>query len=289
MDLITDNDLVNWVVEKKGVLFTRYYSNLNSIQIENCPENTLVCLTGYDNVLEYFFQHLINKFKYPILLILIETDFYQLPKDYLEHSNIKSIYAWNIPYLHPKLNVIPIGLNFYRQKHILTDFLEKHPMVKKTKLLGVNFSQDTNPIRKLLLDKVNKEWKTFSTFMKTFPSPKQYYRPSNVDGQISITETNQDYYLEIAQFKFILSPPGAGIDCHRTWEALYLDSIPIVHSSTINKLYEELPVLVIENWDHIDNEFLLKKYQEITQKKREGVYNLNKLTLDYWKNLILKY
>ena len=49
--------------------------------------------------------------------------------------------------------------------------------------------------------------------------------------------------LEISKFKFVLSPPGAGIDCHRTWELLYLDCIPIVQSSTINELYDDLPVL----------------------------------------------
>ena len=57
--------------------------------------------------------------------------------------------------------------------------------------------------------------------------------------------------MKLSKYKFILSPPGAGIDCHRTWEALYCGTIPIVISSSINELYEDLPVLTVSSWDVI--------------------------------------
>ena len=36
---------------------------------------------------------------------------------------------------------------------------------------------------------------------------------------------------ELSSYKFALSPEGNGIDCHRTWECLYLGVIPIVKKS----------------------------------------------------------
>ena len=38
-------------------------------------------------------------------------------------------------------------------------------------------------------------------------------------------------------FTFIYSPEGTGIDCHRTWEALYLNTIPIMKR---NHLFRDL-------------------------------------------------
>ena len=44
------------------------------------------------------------------------------------------------------------------------------------------------------------------------------------------------YYIHIARSKFVLSPPGLGMDCYRTWEALYLGSIPIVLNSSLHSV-----------------------------------------------------
>ena len=74
---------------------------------------------------------------------------------------------------------------------------------------------------------------------------------------------NWDAYLnDMAQSKFVLSPEGAGIDSHRTWEALLMGCYPIVLSSTLNPLYEDLPVVVVSNWNEITEEFLKKKKEE---------------------------
>ena len=40
------------------------------------------------------------------------------------------------------------------------------------------------------------------------------------------------HWLQHAHFAFVASPSGNGLDCHRTWEALLLRSIPIVKVQT---------------------------------------------------------
>ena len=54
---------------------------------------------------------------------------------------------------------------------------------------------------------------------------------------------------------FDVSPPGHGIDCVRTWEALALGMIPIVlisHPPTpLDALFNELPVVRVRNYSEI--------------------------------------
>ncbi len=40
---------------------------------------------------------------------------------------------------------------------------------------------------------------------------------------------------------------GFGEDCHRTWESILLGAIPIVRESLIRPLFEDAPVMVLED------------------------------------------
>ena len=94
-------------------------------------------------------------------------------------------------------------------------------------------------------------------------------------------------YSRNRQYSFWLSPRGNGIDCHRTWEALYLDVIPIVWNSSLNALYENLPIVIIQNYTEITETFLRKKLYEISVKKMTTTYQFEKLRNAYWRRLIL--
>jgi hypothetical protein len=61
--------------------------------------------------------------------------------------------------------------------------------------------------------------------------------------------------LEIlSRSKFVLSPPGAGPDCFRTWEAIYLGAIPIVLRSHWPFNHLALPVLVVESFENLERD-----------------------------------
>jgi hypothetical protein len=74
------------------------------------------------------------------------------------------------------------------------------------------------------------------------------------------------YYLHLARSRFVLSPPGGGFDCYRTWEALYLGSIPIVQTTSINSIFEQLPVLTVSSFGDITLEFLQDVYSNMTRR-----------------------
>ena len=183
----------------------------------------------------------------------------------LEDENLKAWFTQNMDRrAQPKLHPIPIGLANRKypwgniEKYI--DILPEAQNRKRTKWLYVNFTIKTNKkIRKPIWD---------------------YFSKHSFNGMVYLgTKTDQNSYLnEIPNFKFVLSPPGNGLDCHRTWECLLLGSYPIVLSSTLNPLYEDLPVLIVNHWEEITPKLLKKKYKEFQSKE----WNLKKLYFNYW-------
>lgn len=69
---------------------------------------------------------------------------------------------------------------------------------------------------------------------------------------INYEYTHKSYYT--------LSPRGCGEDCHRFYEAIYLDSIPIVKrtNTVFDKLYNVFPCLIVNDWSEVTEELLLK-------------------------------
>ena len=60
--------------------------------------------------------------------------------------------------------------------------------------------------------------------------------------------TPAKYRSLVARSKFVISPPGNGADCHRTWEAIYLGAVPIVLREYWGYEHWKLPVLIVDNW-----------------------------------------
>jgi len=77
----------------------------------------------------------------------------------------------------------------------------------------------------------------------------------NVDFQLEKT-SRLDLWREKMRYAFVASPHGHGLDCHRTWESLALGNIPIVKHSSLDNLYDGLPVVIVSDWDEITTDNL---------------------------------
>ena len=88
-----------------------------------------------------------------------------------------------------------------------------------------------------------------------------------------------EYWKFMLNYKYIVSPLGKGMDCHRTWEALILGVVPIIKRTTISPLFEGLPIIIVDSYDEITQE-LLDTYEYPSE------FNEDKLCLEYWKKLI---
>ena len=54
---------------------------------------------------------------------------------------------------------------------------------------------------------------------------------------------------DLQRSRFVLSPAGNGVDCHRTWEALLMGAVPIVPSGfALSALQQTSPLMMTDNF-----------------------------------------
>ena len=68
------------------------------------------------------------------------------------------------------------------------------------------------------------------------------------------------------------------MDCIRTWESLCLGCIVIVKKSGLDHLYDELPVLIVNEWHDITEELLYQTIDIFSNTQ----FNMEKITMKYW-------
>jgi hypothetical protein len=155
----------------------------------------------------------------------------------LVSTRFKEIFSVNwlgtSKYIHP----IPIGLENegYLLNGVLSDYLSMKqsliPLEKRPIKLLACFSLHTNPTER------NKAMRSAIDLGDTYV--------------VKSPITPRKYRTLVSQSVFVLSPPGNGIDCHRTWEALFLGAIPVVKRSFWSFSKYEIGAKVVDDWDEI--------------------------------------
>ena len=73
-----------------------------------------------------------------------------------------------------------------------------------------------------------------------------------------------EYLAQLASAYFCISPRGNGLDCHRTWEALYLGTIPVVTRSALTDHFSDIPMVVLDDWSEFKSvEFSPQRYAQL--------------------------
>jgi len=192
-------------------------------------------------------------------------DISNLPK------NVIRWYAQNVNIVDDRIESIPIGLenekwfSYLKKKQNIELKLKEEKNFKN--LLYINHNINTNKEERTLPYKLlsGKPWTT---------------------AQMGVNGQQFFMYLDnIYNHKFVISPRGNGIDTHRKWEALYLNTIPIEKRSINNSFYKDLPICFVNNWSDITEQFLNIEYERITNTE----WNLDKLKMSYWKEKILNF
>lgn len=223
------------------------------------------------DLLSKFFNEYHPKITEKYILVSHNSD-YPAPGAYSKYLDDPTLIAWFAQNMegpaHPKLHPIPIGLeNRYNNNGnpaVIDSKRKEFKHLPRSSLAYMNINVGTNPSeRGIVYD-----------YFKDKPFCKNATKKPFVD-----------YLKDLATSKFVLSPRGNGLDCHRTWESLYMGSYPIVKTSASDEMYADLPVIIVNDWKIIDANFLNKKYKEIKKQS----YNKDKIYLDYWLNLIESY
>ena len=92
----------------------------------------------------------------------------------------------------------------------------------------------------------------------------------------------RQYWEAHDAFAFEVAPRGNGLDSFRTWECLFLDTVPIVKTSALDALYrqEKLPVVIVESWREVTPANLRRWQADMADPFTGDVRH--KLTADYW-------
>jgi hypothetical protein len=176
-------------------------------------------------------------------------------------------FAQNCLCEHPKIVNIPIGLeNRWRHNNGITgDYraLEGKAVAKRARIL-YGFSVGTNEKERA-------------------PALESLRRAKGADE--CVWTNSRSYRRTLNGYCFVASPPGNGVDCHRTWEALYLGTVPIVKRSALYEGFPWLPALAIDDWKEIedlDEQRLRDLYRELSVPPRR----LEPLWMGYWSAAI---
>jgi hypothetical protein len=215
------------------------------------------------NYLDLFFDVYHKEITEPYILVTNNSDF-PVPAQFSRFLDDEKIIAWFCinpdDTKHSKLHPVPLGIrnHGYGREPInyMDSIITNNKSSSKKTLLYINFTLNHQERHDAIKAFKNKSWCTI----------------------ISTKKDQTEYYKDVAKSKFVLSPRGDGLDCWRTWETLLLGSIPVVKSSGLDPVYAEFPIVVVNDWSEITEEFLEKKYDELSKKS----FDYNKLFAPYW-------
>lgn len=214
-----------------------------------------------------------------------------LIENFINNEQIIHIFAQNCVYndLSDKVSHIPIGIDFHtiaykgsgwgeigtpkEQEICLNKILaELKPTYLRKKRAFVDFQ---------LADTMHGGFKRYLEFGE---DRKSIFNLIIKTGLIdhSPNRMNRSKLWKIkGQYAFSVSPPGNGIDCHRTWEDLTLGCIVIVKTSPLDPIYEGLPVVIVKEWSEITEQNMENWANKYGDAFTNPTYR-EKLTNYYW-------
>lgn len=259
------------------------YPPLHTIRNNSCPL-IYICSSALPHFCNIMLPHIKSNF----ILVSGDCDL-TMPNDvfnekqvelFLNHPLLIHWFCQNMVMKHDKITCIPIGLDYHTmttrkiwgnitsprdQEHILNSIKSKcAPFSQRTVKCYANFHFTLKT--RYAGDRMNA--------LTEVPKELVFYQPKPVN--------RMDTWKKQMEYAFVISPHGGGYDCHRTWEALVLGCIPIVKTSKIDILYDDLPVLIVNDWKDVNVELLENTIAKFSNME----FRYERLTLSYWMQKI---
>lgn len=296
---------LNRFVSSRGLLKSCDYSSLeprSSIrQLINYPDLNIIryiktpSIYVCSSAIPHFIKAMLPLIDFKFILVSGDCDEtipieIFLMEDFNKFVNDTRLVHWfsqNMVARHEKITIMPIGLDYHTmtsrtiwgpvtscldQEHILESIIKNsRPFYERTNKCYANYHFSMNT--RHAYDRKDA--------LKNIPRDLVFYEERPVNRLITWNR-QKDY-------AFVISPHGGGLDCHRTWEALALACIPIVKTSQIDDLFQDLPVLIVREWSHITQELLDKTILDFKYRHNNNEFNYKKLSLAWWVDKIKSY
>ena len=208
----------------------------------------------------------------------------RFPDWLLEEPKILKIFVIDVPtnVSHPKIVVIPLGLNPQKRERVVRQLMagiENASHVQPADFMmvkGFTLGRGHSRHSKGLPRKENrKRW--LRHIAPLFNTTLRRATTEHIDPS--------DYYSLMRHHQYVLSLPGTGMDCFRTWEALYAGRVPVVSDWLHHSVYHELPVVRTElkNLTVLELEDAWRRFSRPAAR-----YNVGRLWMQWWMARILQ-
>jgi hypothetical protein len=197
----------------------------------------------------------------------------------LKNKNIKKWYIQNYDrsIINEKMYHYPIGLDLHTGKWLMEmKIKQKIDFYKKIRKQDCSYNKT-----KIFCD---------THLSKTHHDREIMYQALKDNKNIDFLDEQLDFKEIIdtyRKYKFVLSPRGNGLDCHRTWECFLCGCIVITTSSSLDNMWieHELPVVILKDWSKLNIDNLVKRLESWYKKfnkftKEEHI--LPKFKNSYW-------
>lgn len=234
----------------------------------------------HPEALHNFIVNYLPKLTMPFILVsgdsdaTIPTDFQHESSRILEHPLLICWYSQNCVSPSEKLKQLPIGLDFHTLASRNHEWGPQQSIESQT--------ADVERLRYRNENRLSKCYANFQFLMTTRYASDRHNAIASISPELVFYEPTQipriQSWSNMIQYKYVISPHGNGLDCHRTWEALALGCIPIVKTSALDPMFKGLPVMIVNNWKDITQEKLDTFVPEYSE--------MRKLEILFWHTYI---
>jgi len=253
-------------------------SYLNKIILVN--DSIYICTDSIVNFCNNYLPNIYAEFTLisgdsdrPVDIDLISNE---LVKGLLNNHLLTKWFAQNLVCKHPKLQPIPIGMDYHTmwERPGTWGLIRQSPIAQEHALINT-FANAPDFGKRLFAGYCN--WHFAIDRGDRQACLKQ------IDKRICLIESNHlpriSSWQRQAECMFVISPEGAGIDCHRTWEALLLGCVPVIKRNGLSDLFNKLPVIILNDWSEFNQTNILQYVVRLQQEK----FDFNSLFAAYWQ------
>ena len=205
---------------------------------------------------------------------------------FLDDDRIVCGFFQNLDMVHDKAFALPIGLDFHST---YKNASYRHPILPRRQ------TPDEQERELLSLAARSKPFQErmggiYSQFGRSYlRSDPRFLWQEQVSTLPFVRSLNgmlprKRFWSDLTGYKFAISPPGNGRDCHRTWEILALGCVPIVQRfEAMSSVYERLPVWEVDHPSEITIGELVRQSERVKAGLRENRYDFERLKISWWR------
>lgn len=240
---------------KNKFIYIGSNTNINNKQLIFCYTHLL------DNINELV--RTLESLQNPFILIFHNSDGNFNDKHLILFDKLpllQYIYTQNMNVEHKKVIPLPIGLANSQWSHGNSKIHQEiYDMpIEKSKEIYFNFNKNTNKEKR----------------------DKCYHEIIKKGIKWNANLPYRDYLIELKRHKYAICPEGNGIDTHRFWECLYMNTIPICLKNKVTEYYKKyFPIILLNDWKELD--FNKLSYSEVDHRYLDMEYIREKMGINF--------